>query len=1027
MTDPSQPELLDDEEIRSALVDPVAAPPSRDADLLPFGSRSWPDFERMVLRIVEELDGLSEARIYGVPGQRQNGIDIYGVLRSRERVGYQVKRYQDFSAADLRRAVTAFADGVRPVNATRFVVCTSAAAQRTEILETLEELRAASDFEIGLYDACEMSAKLRQRPDLVRRLFGGAWEEAFCGGQPWEVPSEAPIDQLVDSLARGPVAALGLEQRLLAVDSHGVANPFEAAQELGAIVDALATAGYGAAGDGLQLRRADLLLASGDVAGATQLLVELEWGAIERGEVYWDRRPEMALGRIQASHPSSGAGCFAEFFEVCHQWFGHPSGDVGVLIDRAANVLELQPPIADRLVLWLVETAHANSDSVSSVRLRPALDACISTHESRPKSEPIPVRCRLARAESDGVWDDLLRDARLGRLGHAMAALVHARAARFFARAGAPEDAEAEYQQANQRACLGGLFAEAAAIARSLAHLRNLYGPLVDVDPLLQFASAVEQREAKGHFSGRDPLRAAYGALAAERLPEALRWLRSALHRASVRGDLGQEIAAQQAMWALLLRSGEPGLATRHAVSGRVADATKKLDSLAHYVDMRPMAQGAPHWERAIALELAAHQWDLIPDLEVSDYAVIAERGIEERPRGAIGPHVRDAAWKVLARLSRRLDVSALEGAVELLDKWAQKEESSSLPGGEEAMRLLRWMLSDDGNCDRRLVRIAERLLEKGGIGADSAVRALILVEPYPSAFVDMLSVRAESGCVHSCELLAGEHLRTDASVAWVEERIGRRLDLPVEGDGLNGIGLGLSMLAHEAKIASPDSQVRLASRCFAIATNRQAVESNRIEGALALASLADALPEHTRRDALAEMLKLSSEDFEPTMIDEFHRSSMHPLSAFRFDLGDGSIKGAALRSAAALASGEDEVTEVIRAAIPYLMQASNIADDAAVAVSNLPVRLLSADARALSKHGSATVRQLAAMVAVDQGVQALDVLRELARDSGVAVRRLVAGYVTQIAALDSQTSDQIRRTLSDDPNWSVRASCGAQ
>ncbi|MGH9153895.1 MAG: hypothetical protein ACRD03_16225 [Acidimicrobiales bacterium] len=90
------------DDLRTPVTGDVAAPASKDPVALPFRQRTWPDFERILLQYAEHVDGLRSVRIYGVPGQPQHGIDLYGTDEAGRTVAYQAKNVQRFTAASLR-------------------------------------------------------------------------------------------------------------------------------------------------------------------------------------------------------------------------------------------------------------------------------------------------------------------------------------------------------------------------------------------------------------------------------------------------------------------------------------------------------------------------------------------------------------------------------------------------------------------------------------------------------------------------------------------------------------------------------------------------------------------------------------------------------------------------------------------------------------------------------------------------------------------------------------------------------------
>src|SRR3954469_12174147 len=133
----------DDEALPSDLFGPpdglVPPPPVETAEqVLPTGELSPENFERLCLRLAR-LEGTPyRARRYGVRGQTQYGIDIYSRLPAGRYATYQCKRYGELDASDIRGAVDEFLKGRWAARSDRFVFCTSASVDRTQLEEALE-------------------------------------------------------------------------------------------------------------------------------------------------------------------------------------------------------------------------------------------------------------------------------------------------------------------------------------------------------------------------------------------------------------------------------------------------------------------------------------------------------------------------------------------------------------------------------------------------------------------------------------------------------------------------------------------------------------------------------------------------------------------------------------------------------------------------------------------------------------------------------------------------------------------------
>jgi hypothetical protein len=152
---------------------------------LPFAELSWKNLERLCLRLAEKEARVEHCQLYGVPGQAQDGIDLFAreSFNSKYRV-YQCKNEARFSAAKITDAVNEFLNGAWPDKTDTFVLC---------IRESLEPTDRAVEFErqaerlrnrgikLVAWDSSQLSRMLKEVPELVDDFFGRGWVEAFCG------------------------------------------------------------------------------------------------------------------------------------------------------------------------------------------------------------------------------------------------------------------------------------------------------------------------------------------------------------------------------------------------------------------------------------------------------------------------------------------------------------------------------------------------------------------------------------------------------------------------------------------------------------------------------------------------------------------------------------------------------------------------------------------------------------------------------------------------------------------------------
>lgn len=151
--------------------------------LLPFGELDPADFERLCVALARE-DGEPEAcRLYGTRGQAQEGIDLYARLRNGRYATYQCKRYEKVTDSDIKNSVAEFRKGDWLRRSERFVFCTSHGTVRTEHSQEIERQTnklCGDDVAFEVWDAEELSRRLKTRPRIVLDFFGRPWVDEFC-------------------------------------------------------------------------------------------------------------------------------------------------------------------------------------------------------------------------------------------------------------------------------------------------------------------------------------------------------------------------------------------------------------------------------------------------------------------------------------------------------------------------------------------------------------------------------------------------------------------------------------------------------------------------------------------------------------------------------------------------------------------------------------------------------------------------------------------------------------------------------
>lgn len=1011
-------------DVRTPITDGVPPPASKDPSALPFRDRSWPDFERILLQYAEHVDGLRSVRIYGLPGQAQHGIDMYGSDASGQTVAYQAKNVTTFTAASLRAAVKKFNNEPPPIlGVRRLVLCTACRTDDTKIGEELARQRGENPkLKIDLYDERTLSEGLRGRPDLVRRLFGAAWQVVFCEGASWVVPARSPIDALADSLVRGPLEAHGLIPVLNQARSISETDPARAADLLGQIITKVTEAGFPGTTGILKRERAELLVNAGQSQEATSLLAELAWSNRTSAAIDDDLHAKGRLRELAKSQDLPLVKVFSDTLDAVDQWYRLPQTDLHAAADLSVHLHDAGHRLSKDLVLWVAETGVADRQTWRDGPLIDALWQLVAEGVSATGlSDELNVRLRAAAADLGGDWTDLLRDARAGRLGARMATLVHARYGRHLYLHAQPDDAQAEYSAAVQAGCQAQLGSEAADALFSIAQVRALHGPLEeDVNSLRRMAIDLRRQ---GHtyalLPGRDPADAGAEALASSDLPSAFRHYRASIRHSVIRGDAVGELNAHLHVADILLRSGEPIAAVPHIIRCGSSELVNRFTVLT-YVDLRGDVLDGSHWERASAMTIVAAESDLVPNDQVNDYVAVALAATSEPRRSYFGPDVSLMAWKVIASLSDRLTEADSVAVLTLLDALIDRQPNQYRHTDDDHIAAVARIYDTHPSLvPRAAAHLAQMALQDFNLGETvrHEVRRSIAD---PDLLLDSLRPHAPSSEAAS-RLLGDYGELVNESLTGVAQRIEAVLNAPAPQPGNFAFLTDLPNLAQRARGLNEQIRDRLITYCMTLAEDETRPSSNRSEGMEGVLLLADSVDESDRSNLFVRALQLAHLDLPPTAVDRMLDAENHPLSSFKVNLNNGGLSGYALRAAARIASTFEQAEAVQDRVVAWLTGDEHAINAVAHALNDLDPTFVTVDLAVLASHPSPWLRQIAVLLAARSSPPAAHVLRPLAADQDPSVRSNVSHLLSRIAASDEKLAIELRDVLRSDASWMVR------
>jgi hypothetical protein len=172
----------------------LPAPPiDTKAQVLPIGDLHWPDAERLFLRLLHAVRPVQYAKLFGVPGQAQAGIDAYarlpvdltdGETGGRNYITLQSRRVKSLTAARIKKAVDDLLKGEWAKKTAAFHFATSFDLQDTKLDAAIRE-QTERLAKLGItyvpWGVQEVSRLLKDQPRIVDDFFGRPWVERFCG------------------------------------------------------------------------------------------------------------------------------------------------------------------------------------------------------------------------------------------------------------------------------------------------------------------------------------------------------------------------------------------------------------------------------------------------------------------------------------------------------------------------------------------------------------------------------------------------------------------------------------------------------------------------------------------------------------------------------------------------------------------------------------------------------------------------------------------------------------------------------
>lgn len=1011
--------IVSDEPLNHAAKEPLPSwdrPPSVRPPVIPsptefpFHELAWEKFERLCQDIAL-VHRFTNVHRYGTHGQTQDGVDFTGDSPEGERTAFQVRRKKGLTAGELKTAVRDYAKGAVAGRTDAFVVCMSIEANERKLQDKLYELNQRNSFPIRLWDAVELTHRLRDQEDLVRKFFGVYWAEVY-----FSTSSERSRHQDTKVLLTGPVQALGLTAKVEEAEHLAQTSPAKAAEVYGVVADELRERfpGYADRFDWLQ---ANSLKDAGNPGASHDALMKLAiCNLVERAEPSPGVTP--ALGNLHDDVDKTRQARAAAIHSF-GQWHERPQAleDLARWFDALGPDDEYAPVVA-----MLVAEAAVADREFRIVLDR--VDRLRRAGENGDSKTTLRVSLALADAGVEGDWVHLIHQARELRLPKQERAYVFLRAARWSAWEGEVEQAEQLYRMAMKFAADADLDLD---VEKALWSLTKLYTfkrfeikhheELVETN---QLALAIQGSRSYVTTNSRTRERA-FRHLANRQLPDAHLWSRYRLLESIRSGSLADELEARALLARLFGESDEPLAALEQGLLG---GDKKQVEDLSSQLDVWPdfltdMVSSTTSWVRKAALAALEQLGDIAP---VPVAHGLAHELVDQLQRNPDDRWTAPAQFQALQSVVLEATQGDLELVMPVLAQVAPRALDTyrlTDPGvGMVAARLYRFrpvfrrgaasvlaemaMSSPDNDLNRAL----------GECGDD--LDALVVA-------IEHVAEREERDLAGPLSYL--EHLNAATRRLW-SNRLQFVEQYPLGKRPKHNLGTRFDISMQFLEEQEGEVIDRYVQKLVAIGSNHHEPVMNRAAALGSAAITVEMLSTERKRELSRIVRPLTNRATRLSELDKYENSSLHPLSRFRIAFGTvANVQAAALHFLARSVTEPEDRSNVLEMALQWLWVESEELQRASATVLTMP-HLLSPDIRIVDLVGHSNPWIRSAAVAILSMQQSPDqaLLEHLASDANRLVRIGVVYALEQIRDVAPEVYEHIGSCLLDDQSAIVRA-----
>ena len=650
---------------KSNAVIEVTPPMMALCDMLPFSELEWPKFERLLRRILQDVEGLRQVRLYGKEGQKQFGIDVIATDSYEKNVALQSKRYEKFDASDIRKVVQKFVSTERAFPISKLIIATSCEIRDNKTLDEFylqrDEMRPV---ELELWDSAELSEILRKRPEIVIEFFGEEWAKRFCVAYKDLVQPVFSRDALKisEAVSQTPEVRTGAQEKF--DEAEKTSDPEKAIALIEDGQSMLRDCGFAPYADLYEKKRLRLLVSAGKSEEAIKTLLNNFWIALDRGLL--DLAQSIQFQTKHLLKPVQNE-IFLENsiqeMEEAIQLYCNP-------LNELPRVEELKYAIYNGRVNFVIlacEIALVNDDYIWLNSILPDVLSYLKASEDK---NDVTLRLRLIVAEASEKWDDLLNDARKVNLGYKFSSLIEARHARYCALNQNIQEADSGWEDATRFALQAEQWNEAEKWIFNRRALSVYWNPLV-TDELLPLQQAIKAMGASSpiFLAASNAYEKAVAKLEVGKLRPAILFANKALRDAVILGDLAEEKRIRRLVAKIYEEVGEYERAARNYARSEAIDEIENLGKSVSgcFINNIQDLDASNYWTVGTTYRLLSIQADLIPDdlidvvlaHAVSDLELLSDRSMID---SRLSPSSRyNNAIKCLAAIVDRIDFDLAE------------------------------------------------------------------------------------------------------------------------------------------------------------------------------------------------------------------------------------------------------------------------------------------------------------------------------------------------------------------------------